>query len=258
MNEEFKDIKVKAGNIDKDGYIHVQAESQGGSGGNSDIYTFDTPLEFIMRYVNLDRGVQTTITNEDDIAFLRQIKECAEEHKDGIIQLLFFGTRIIPELIFDSIENSLDEAILTISSPNDASLNFSIFKVYFIDNDNIYITNLSAKIPLVTFTGVISLKDANNNYITIEPTATTQITNEQFCKEILDARNSIVIAANNSMSSPPIYLHAKTGSTTYAYIPLFMFNLLSNSHDVLLFRTDTYLITLDKSHNDCTYTITSL
>lgn len=104
MNEEFKNVKVKAGNIDKDGIINVKVNTEGGS--ESGIATISIPDSFAQKYLLNPAcyNKATSITDEEDVAVCKEIAKALFDSENAPIRIEFTGNTYYPE-IYLNIKN---------------------------------------------------------------------------------------------------------------------------------------------------------
>lgn len=113
MNEEFKNVKVKAGSIDKDGIINVKVNTEGGSG--SGIATISIPDSFAQKYLLNPACYNTTtsITDEEDVAVCKEIAKTLFDSENAPIRIGFAGYVYYPEVY---LETSTKDYIVSIMS----------------------------------------------------------------------------------------------------------------------------------------------
>lgn len=112
MNEEFKNVKVKAGNIDKDGNINVKVNSKGDLG----IATINIPDSFSQKYLLNPAcyNTVTTITDEEDITVCKEIAKTLFDGENAPIRIKFAGNTYYPEVYLDTTRKDYTVSIISI------------------------------------------------------------------------------------------------------------------------------------------------
>lgn len=104
MEEEFKNVKIKAGHIDNEGNLSLEM----GEGAGTSIKDFIVPEAFLNRFLTNPACYNTTtqITEEEDIAFCKELYNYIKDSNNAPIRAHFLGIEYYPQVLYYPSENA--------------------------------------------------------------------------------------------------------------------------------------------------------